>query len=323
MHAILKASTCGEQDISPKICAMTRRPLAVDQLAAQDAQRQEADTRPPPVPQKETTTPCRELETERPLVPPKDIPPSALRESETTITPVIANHSMLQHRVDQRTTEEALQDRADLPGPVSEKTSYPSLPLKLIAHDITLDLVFDADSQEKGELRQQILGLEHKIHELAQEKESLLRDQTALEEDYCELEERYHKLSIGNRNARATPQAASEDTVVRGFMDLQLHIAAWCDEASFKASGCQLDTADLAELAKVLLLQQGLDAGVLKTNSGVIGRALLFRVLVDRVFYSSIADLGQIKDLWALPDDARRLHDLEQRLMASGMFTPS
>jgi len=318
MHSILKASTCEEQDMSLKICVMTKRPLAVDQLGTRDAQLPERDTGPPPVPEKETTTPRVEIEAERPLVPPKDIPPSL--RGDTTITPVAVNHSTVQLPVDQRTAEAALQDRAHSRGPVSEKASCPHLPLDLIVLDTTLDLASDADSREKDELRQQILGLEHEIRELAHEKESMLRDQKALEDDYCELEERYHKMTIGNRNARATPHAASEDAVVRGFMDLQLHIAAWCDEASFKASDCQLDAADLVELAQVLQLQQGLDEGVLRANSNVIGRALLFRVLVDRVFYSNISDLGKIKDLWALPDDAHRLHDLEQRLMASGMF---
>ncbi len=102
-------------------------------------------------------------------------------------------------------------------------------------------------------------------------------------------------------------------------MDLCLHIAAWCDEASFKAGGCGLDAVAIVELGRILQLQRDLNEGSLRTNSSLIGRALLFHVLVDNVFYSSASDLENVKDLWTSADDAHRLHDLEQRLMASGM----
>jgi hypothetical protein len=298
---------------------MTKRPLAVDQPGAQGAESQEEDTGPPPVPKKVTAPTRREIETDRPLVPSEDSTPP-LHKAETTTPPVNAENPILQLLINQSITEGARQDDTHSPGPVPEKMSYPSLPRNLIELDTTLDLTFDADSQEKDQLRQGILRLEHQICDLENEKVSMLRDQKALEDDYCNLEERYNKMTISNRNARATPHAASEDAVVRGFMDLQLHIAAWCDEASFKARGCQLDAAGIAELGKVLQLQQTPDEGVLRANSNVIGRALLFRVLVDRLFYSSISDLEKnVKDLWASADDAHRLHDLEQRLMASGM----
>lgn len=284
---------------------------------------------PPPVPEKDVTLPLHNNET-APLPAPQQEAAHALREIVTgqtalldgvgTATPsVIAKDSVIPLPITQHTTETTSRGCIPSSGPVPEKDSCPSLPLGLIAVETHLDLAFNADSQEKDELRQKIVGLEQQIRDLKNENESLLRDQKALEDDFCDLEERYNTLTINNRNARATPHAASEEAVVKGFMDLCLHIAAWCDEASFKAGGCQLDTTAVVELARFLKLQQGLDEGVLRANSNLIGRALLFRVLVNSVFYSSVSDLENIKDLWMSAEDAHRTHDLEQRLLVSGM----
>ena len=276
------------------------------------------ETTPLPVPQQEAAPALRETGTRQSLLPEKDF--TALLDWVGTATPpVTAKDSVIPLPITQHTTEATGRDCIPSSGPVPEKDSCPSLPLGLIAVETHLDLTFNADSQEKDQLRQEIFGLEHQIRDLKNENESLLRDQKALEDDFCDLEERYNTMTINNRNARATPHAASEEAVVKGFMDLCLHIAAWCDEASFKAGGCQLDATAVVELGRSLKLQQDLDEGALRANSNLIGRALLFRVLVDSVFYSSISDLENIKDLWTSAEDAHRLHDLEQRLMVSGM----
>jgi hypothetical protein len=181
-------------------------------------------------------------------------------------------------------------------------------------------------SDEIKRLRTENDNIRDKMRDLLRENEMLVaeRDELGLKQEDLEaanyeLDKLCGEMTIEMRGARVATTFTSESSVVTGFQELFRHVEAWCDEASYKAGPIALCDNQIVELCKILKLKSPVTRTILQVGAPHFGRALLFRTLVDAVFYSDFDDLKRTKDLWATFEDARLLSFAEQRMINSGM----
>ncbi len=199
---------------------------------------------------------------------------------------------------------------------VLPKLTFP----EAIAHNLISFTKSSILAADEAGLRQEIKVLQDQLAAVRAEKTSMEESLVAMEESFSALEIQCNELSGDLEASEASVGFANEDQVKECFIRLSHHIAAWCDEASYHAGACGMSDADLRMVSLEIGLEHSLDKARLSKATSAVLRAIIFRKLSKEVFCHSTANLILDKDLYLSEDEAKRIFELEQKLLEEGAF---